>query len=149
MRTYTPKSSDNEAAWYIIDAEGVRLGTLATKVATLIRGKHKANYAPNVDLGDNVIIINAEKVDLSKDKESKKLWRHSGFPGGISSKTYQELLNDNPTRIVEHAVRGMLPKNSLSSEQIKHLKVFVGTDHPHAGQNPVEYKITQVSQFVK
>ncbi len=147
MRTYTPKPGEVQRDWYVVDATDVVLGRLASQVATLLRGKHKPTFAPHVDGGDFVIVINADKVALSGNKrETKMAYRHSGYPGGLRSVAYGELLEKNPERAVEKAVRGMLPKNSLASEQIKKLKVYRGAEHPHAAQQPKPFEITQVSQ---
>ena len=147
MRTYTPKPGDVERTWHIIDANDVVLGRLATHVATLLRGKHKATFAPHVDGGDFVIVINAEKIALTGNKRETKLaYRHSGYPGGLRATTYAELLEKHPERAIEKAVRGMLPKNSLARAQLSKLKVYVGSDHPHAAQQPKPFVITQVAQ---
>ena len=147
MRTYTPKPGDVERIWYVIDATDVVLGRLATHVATLLRGKHKATFAPHIDNGDFVIVINADKVALTGNKRETKLaYRHSGFPGGLSSVSYGELLAKRPERAVEKAVRGMLPKNSLSRAQLSKLKVYTGSEHPHSAQQPQPFAITQVAQ---
>ncbi|HEY5518280.1 MAG TPA: 50S ribosomal protein L13 [Cellulomonas sp.] len=147
MRTYTPKPGDVERTWHIIDANDVVLGRLATHVATLLRGKHKATFAPHVDGGDFVIVINAEKIALTGNKRETKLaYRHSGYPGGLRATTYAELLEKHPERAIEKAVRGMLPKSSLARAQLSKLKVYVGSDHPHAAQQPKPFVITQVAQ---
>ena len=147
MRTYTPKPGDVQRAWHVVDATDVVLGRLASQVATLLRGKHKPTFAPHVDGGDFVIVINADKVALSGNKrESKLAYRHSGYPGGLRSVAYGELLEKNPERAVEKAVRGMLPKTSLARQQIAKLKVYRGAEHPHAAQQPQPFEITQVSQ---
>lgn len=147
MRTYTPKPGDVERTWYVIDATDVVLGRLATHVATLLRGKHKATFAPHLDNGDFVIVINADKVALTGNKRENKLaYRHSGYPGGLSSVSYGELLAKRPERAVEKAVRGMLPKNSLSRTQLSKLKVYAGSEHPHSAQQPQPFAITQVAQ---
>ncbi len=147
MRTYTPKPGDVQRDWYVVDATDVVLGRLASQVATLLRGKHKPTFAPHVDGGDFVIVINADKVALSGNKrESKLAYRHSGYPGGLRSVAYGELLEKNPERAVEKAVRGMLPKNSLGRDQLGKLKVYRGAEHPHAAQQPKPFEITQVSQ---
>ena len=147
VRTYTPKPGDVERVWYVIDATDVVLGRLATHVATLLRGKHKATFAPHIDNGDFVIVINADKVALTGNKRETKLaYRHSGFPGGLSSVSYGELLAKRPERAVEKAVRGMLPKNSLSRAQLSKLKVYTGSEHPHSAQQPQPFAITQVAQ---
>ncbi len=137
MRTFHPKDADIEHAWHVIDAEGVVLGRLATEVAHLLRGKHKAIFAPNVDTGDHVVVINASKLDVSLRKSEGKLYyRHSGYPGGIKSENLGHLLERNPERVVRLAVRGMLPKNRLSRAQLKKLRVYGGPTHPHAAQQP-------------
>ncbi|NMM17834.1 MAG: 50S ribosomal protein L13 [Cellulomonas sp.] len=147
MRTYTPKPGDVERTWHIIDANDVVLGRLATHVATLLRGKHKATFAPHVDGGDFVIVINAEKIALTGNKrETKVAYRHSGYPGGLRATTYAELLEKHPERAIEKAVRGMLPKSSLARAQFSKLKVYVGSEHPHAAQQPKPFVITQVAQ---
>jgi large subunit ribosomal protein L13 len=147
VRTYSPKPGDIQRDWHVIDATDVVLGRLAVQTANLLRGKHKAMFAPHVVAGDFVIIINAEKVALSGTKKTTKLaYRHSGYPGGLSSETYVEMLEKHPTRAVEKAVRGMLPKNSLGRAQIKKLKVYSGPTHPHAAQQAKPFEIVQVSQ---
>ncbi|MCK0110995.1 50S ribosomal protein L13 [Ornithinimicrobium sp. F0845] len=147
MRTYTPKASEITRAWHVIDATDVVLGRLASQAAILLRGKHKATYAPHVDTGDFVIIINAEKVALTGSKlEQKKAYRHSGYPGGLRAVGYEQLLEQHPTRAVEKAIRGMIPKNSLGRQQLSKLKVYAGDTHPHAAQKPVPFEISQVAQ---
>ncbi|MBH0029298.1 50S ribosomal protein L13 [Pseudoalteromonas sp. SWN29] len=146
-RTYSPKPEDVKREWVIIDAADIVLGRLASHAAILLRGKHKATFAPHMDMGDFVIIINAEKVALTGSKlAQKKAYRHSGYPGGLTATTYSELLENHPTRAVEKAVRGMLPKNSLGRAQLSKLKVYAGTEHPHAAQQPTPYTLTQVAQ---
>ncbi|WP_372696976.1 50S ribosomal protein L13 [Arthrobacter sp. JSM 101049] len=147
MRTYTPKPGDVDRQWHVIDATDIVLGRLASQTATLLRGKHKATYAAHMDMGDFVVIINAEKVALTGAKlEKKRAYRHSGFPGGLKSVSYAELLEKNPVQAVEKAVRGMLPKNSLAAQQLSKLKVYRGAEHPHAAQQPKTFEITQVAQ---
>lgn len=147
MRTYTPKPGDVERTWYVIDATDVVLGRLATQVATLLRGKHKATFAPHVDGGDFVIVINAEKVALTGNKREQKLaYRHSGYPGGLRAVPYSKLLDTHPERAIEKAVRGMLPKTTLGRGQLSKLKVYAGAEHPHAAQKPQTFEITQVAQ---
>ncbi|MCM3697159.1 50S ribosomal protein L13 [Microbacterium oleivorans] len=146
-RTYTPKAGEITREWVVIDASDVVLGRLASHAATLLRGKHKPTFANHVDTGDFVIIINADKVALTGQKlEQKKAYRHSGYPGGLKSVTYSELLEKNPVRAVEKAVRGMLPKNSLGRQQLSKLKVYAGAEHPHAAQQPTTYTFDQVAQ---
>jgi large subunit ribosomal protein L13 len=147
VRTFTPKPGDIDRRWHVIDANDVVLGRLATQAAVLLRGKHKPTFAPHVDTGDFVIIINADKVALTGNKrEQKKAYRHSGYPGGLRSVTYTELLDKNPQRAVEKAIRGMLPKNSLGRQVLSKLKVYAGPEHPHAAQQPVPFEITQIAQ---
>ncbi|MFN8083623.1 MAG: 50S ribosomal protein L13 [Dermatophilaceae bacterium] len=147
MRTYTPKPGEVARTWHVIDATDVVLGRLASQTAVLLRGKHKPTFAPHVDTGDFVIIINADKVVLTgKKAEQKRAYRHSGFPGGLSSTTYTELLDKDPRKAVEKAVRGMLPKNSLARQQMSKLKVYAGSTHPHEAQKPVPFVISQVAQ---
>ena len=147
MKTYTPKASEITRAWHIIDATDVVLGRLASQTAILLRGKHKTIFAPHVDTGDHVIIINADKVALTGAKlEQKKAYRHSGYPGGLKAESYEQLLEKHPERAVERAVRGMLPKNSLGRQMLGKLKVYAGDTHPHAAQQPVPYEISQVAQ---
>ena len=141
-RTFTPKPADIQRDWVIIDATDVVLGRLASHAATLLRGKHKPTFAPHVDTGDFVIIINAEKVALTGSKNEKKMaYRHSGYPGGLRATSYTELLAKHPTRAVEKAIRGMLPKNSIGRQQLTKLKVYAGAEHPHAAQQPQPLEI--------
>ena len=150
MRTYSPKAGDVVRAWHVIDAQDVVLGRLATHAAVLLRGKHKATFAPHMDMGDFVIVINAEKVSLSGNKAlSKFAHQHSGFPGGLTSTVYGELLEKHPTRAVEKAIKGMLPKNRLGRDIAGKLKVYAGPEHPHAAQAPKPYTFEQVSQIIK
>ena len=147
MRTFTPKPGDIERRWHVIDASDVVLGRLATQSAVLLRGKHKPIFAPHVDTGDFVVIINAGKVALTGNKREQKLaYRHSGYPGGLRSVNYTELLDKNPQRAVEKAIRGMLPKNSLGRQMLSKLKVYAGPEHPHLAQKPVPFEIIQVAQ---
>ncbi|GEN80813.1 50S ribosomal protein L13 [Actinotalea fermentans] len=147
MRTYTPKAGDVEATWHVIDATDVVLGRLATQAAVLLRGKHKATFAPHVDSGDFVIVVNADKVALTGNKRTSKLaYRHSGYPGGLRATPIGELLAKRPERVIEQAVRGMLPKNTLGRAQLRKLKVYAGPEHPHAAQKPQPFEISQVAQ---
>jgi len=147
VRTYSPKPGDVNREWHVIDATDVVLGRLASQVAVLLRGKHKPIFAPHVDTGDFVIVINAEKISLTGQKLEQKMdYRHSGFPGGLRATNYVELLATNPRRAIEKAVKGMLPHNKLSDAQITKLKVYAGDVHPHAAQNPKPYEISQVAQ---
>ena len=146
-RTFSPKPADVQPNWLIIDANDVVLGRLASHAAALLRGKHKPTFAPHMDMGDFVIIINADKVALTGSKLAEKLYyRHSGYPGGLTATTYVEMLEKHPTRAVEKAIRGMLPKNSLGAAQLKKLKVYAGPEHPHAAQQPTPYTLGQVAQ---
>lgn len=137
MPTYSPKASEIERAWVVIDADGLVLGRLATEVARILRGKHKPTYAPHIDTGDHVIVINASKVVLTSGKaEKKKVFRHSGFPGGIKERTYADLLERQPAEAVRRTVRGMLPHTRLGRAQLSKLKVYADANHPHAAQQP-------------
>ena len=138
MRTYSPKASEINRAWHVIDAEGLVLGRMCTEAARILRGKHKPTYAPHLDSGDHVIIINAAKVVLTSDKAGKKeLFRHTGYPGGIKSETYSNLLARRPDEAVRNSIRGMLPHGPLGRQMITKLKVYAGAEHPHAAQSPV------------
>ncbi len=150
MRTYSPKDGDAVRNWHIIDAQDVVLGRLAVHAAVLLRGKHKATFVPHMDMGDFVIVINAEKIALSGQKIKQK-WahQHSGFPGGLTSTVYGDLMEKHPTRAVEKAIKGMLPKNRLGKVVGSKLKVYAGPEHPHAAQAPKPYVFEQVSQIVK
>lgn len=147
MRTYTPKPADIQRQWYVIDATDVVLGRLASHVASLLRGKHKPIYAPHMDTGDFVIVVNASKVALSGNKlEQKRAYRHSGYPGGLRSIAYKDLMAKRPERAVEKAIKGMLPKNSLGRQMFRKVKVYAGPDHPHQAQKPVPFEISQIEQ---
>ena len=138
MKTYSAKPLEVERKWYLIDAEGEILGRLATKIANILRGKNKPEYTPHVDTGDFVIVINAEKVVLTGKKETdKKYYHHTGFPGGLKSASVKEVREKAPERLIEHAVKGMLPHKTLGEEQFQKLKVYVGSEHPHAAQKPI------------
>ncbi len=142
MPTYTPKASEIQRDWFVVDAEDLVLGRMATEVARLLRGKHKPTYAPHLDTGDHVIIVNADKVVLTAGKaERKPVYRHSGYPGGLKTRTYADLLERQPAAAVRRTVRGMLPKNRLGRAQLAKLKVYAGPTHPHAAQNPQPYEI--------
>lgn len=147
MKTYSPKASEITRTWHIIDATDIVLGRLASQTAILLRGKHKPTYAPHMDGGDFVIIINAEKVALTGSKLANKMsYHHSGYPGGLRAMGYEEMLAKHPTRAVEKAIRGMVPKNSLGRQQLTKLKVYAGATHPHAAQQPAPFEISQVAQ---
>ena len=147
VRTFSPKDSDITRRWHVIDASDVVLGRLASHVAVLLRGKHKPIFAPHVDTGDFVIVVNASKVALSGSKlEQKHAYRHSGYPGGLRAVSYASLMAASPERAVEKAVKGMLPKNALGRKTLRKLKVYAGPDHPHQAQQPQPYEITQIEQ---
>jgi large subunit ribosomal protein L13 len=137
LRTYSPKPSEVQRAWHVVDAEGLVLGRLATEVARLLRGKHKPIYAPHLDTGDHVIVVNAAKVVMTAGKADAKLaYRHSGYPGALKSRSYAELLEKSPEEVVRRAVRGMLPKGTLGRKMLSKLKIYRGPEHPHAAQMP-------------
>ena len=137
MPTYTPKASEIERSWLVVDAEGLVLGRLATEVAARLRGKHKPTFAPHIDTGDHVIIVNADKVVLTSGKAERKLvHRHSGYPGGLKTRTYADLMADKPEEAVRRTIKGMLPKNRLGRSMLSKLKVYAGPNHPHAAQRP-------------
>jgi large subunit ribosomal protein L13 len=147
VRTYSPKPGDIERQWHVIDASDVVLGRLATHAATLLRGKHKPTFAPHVDTGDFVVVINAGKVALTGNKRQTKIaYRHSGYPGGLKQVRYADLLDNRPEKAIELAVKGMLPHNKLGRQLITKLKVYAGPEHPHAAQQPQAFQITQVAQ---
>jgi len=137
IKTYSPKPTEITHDWYIVDAEGKTLGRLATLVATYLLGKHKVRYSAHLDCGDNVVIINAEKIGVTGAKlEDKMYYRHSGYPGGIKETNLATLLERHPAMALEHAITGMLPKNRLLDDRLRRLKIYAGTEHPHAPQNP-------------
>lgn len=147
MPTYSPKASEITRRWYVVDAEGLVLGRLATEVARVLRGKHRPTFTPHLDTGDHVIIVNADKVVLTAGKaERKVVYRHSGFPGGLSEMTYADALARKPADAVRRTIRGMLPKTRLGRQQLSKLKVYAGDSHPHAAQQPVPFEISQVAQ---
>ena len=147
MRTYSPKPADVTREWHVIDATDVVLGRLAVQIATLLRGKHKPTFAPHVDGGDFVVVINASKISLSGKKRTDKLaYRHSGHPGGLTATPVGEILEKDPRKAVEKAVWGMLPKNRLSRQLLGKLKVYAGPEHPHVAQQPKPFEITQIAQ---
>jgi large subunit ribosomal protein L13 len=147
VSTYSPKPGDITHAWHVIDATDVVLGRLAAQAATLLRGKHKPMYAPHMDTGDFVVIVNAEKVAVTGNKRADKfVYRHSGYPGGLRQRSVGEMLEKQPDRLVEKAIKGMLPKNRLGRAMGKKLKVYAGPEHPHAAQKPTPYEIHQVAQ---
>jgi large subunit ribosomal protein L13 len=141
--TYQAKPSDRERNWVVIDAEGKTLGRLATQIADLLRGKRKPTYTPHVDVGDFVVVVNAEKIVVTGNKlEQKRYWRHSGYPGGIRSRTLAEQLERRPEEVIRKAVKGMLPRNRLARQQLRKLKVYAGPDHPHAAQKPEPLEVS-------
>jgi large subunit ribosomal protein L13 len=147
VRTYSPKPGDIHREWHVIDATDIVLGRLAVQTANLLRGKHKAIFAPNADTGDFVIIVNAEKVALSGSKKTTKMaYRHSGYPGGLSATPIGELLEKDARKAIENAVWGMLPKNKLGRQILKKLKVYSGPNHPHQAQQATPFEIVQISQ---
>jgi large subunit ribosomal protein L13 len=147
VRTYSPKPADIHRQWHVIDATDVVLGRLAVQTANLLRGKHKPIFAPHMDTGDFVIVVNAEKVALSGNKKTTKMaYRHSGYPGGLTATPIGEILEKDARKAIERAVWGMLPKNRLGRQIIKKLKVYSGPNHPHQAQLATPYEITQVSQ---
>jgi large subunit ribosomal protein L13 len=147
VRTYSPKPAEITRQWHVIDATDVVLGRLATQTAQLLRGKHKPIFAPHVDTGDFVIIVNAGKVALTGNKRASKVaYRHSGYPGGLKQVGYEELLAKRPDRAVELAVKGMLPHNRLGRAMLKKLKVYAGPEHPHAAQQPAPFELIQIAQ---
>ena len=142
MKTYTANSNDRDRRWYVVDAEGKTLGRLSTQIADLLRGKRKPTYTPHVDTGDFVIVVNAEKVSVSGNKRTEKLYhRHSGYPGGLRTRTFEEMIERKPEEVIRLAVKGMLPRNRLSRRQITKLKIYAGPDHPHAAQAPEKLEI--------
>jgi large subunit ribosomal protein L13 len=147
VRTYSPKAGEVNRAWHVIDAQDVVLGRLATQAATLLRGKHKPIYAPHVDTGDFVVIVNAEKVALTGNKrEQAFVYRHSGHPGGLRKRSFGEMLEKQPERLVEQAIKGMLPHTRLGRAMASKLKVYAGPAHPHAAQQPQPFEITKIAQ---
>ena len=147
MRTYTPKAGEVTHAWHLIDAEDVVLGRLATQVATLLRGKHKPTYAPHVDTGDFVVIVNAEKVALTGNKRDQAfVYRHSGFPGGLRKRSFGEMLDNQPERLLEKTIKGMLPHTRLGRAMASKLKVYAGPNHPHVAQQPQPFVLSDRSK---
>lgn len=141
-KTYSAKPGDVQRKWYVVDAEGLTLGRLATTVAATLRGKHKAMYTPHIDTGDYVIVVNASKVKVTGNKETQKFYyRHSDYPGGLKTTSLKDMRARHPERIIESAVRGMLPGSNLGRQQLKKLKVYAGSNHPHASQNPTPLEL--------
>jgi large subunit ribosomal protein L13 len=143
MKTYVATSTDRQRDWDVVDAEGQTLGRLATRIADTLRGKLKPEYTPHVDTGDFVVVVNAEKIRVTgKKMEQKRYWRHSGYPGGIKSRSLAEMLDRRPEEVIRKAVKGMLPRNRLARKQLTKLKVYAGPDHPHAAQKPQPMETT-------
>ncbi|HWC83912.1 MAG TPA: 50S ribosomal protein L13 [Pseudonocardiaceae bacterium] len=150
MPTYSPKPGEVTRAWHVIDAEDIVLGRLATQAATLLRGKHKPIYAPHVDTGDFVVVVNAEKVALTGHKRDQAFaYRHSGYPGGLRKRSFGELLDTRPEQLLEKTIKGMLPKNKLGRAMAKKLKVYAGPDHPHAAQRPQTFELDARSRTTR
>lgn len=144
MKTYSAKPGEIAREWYVVDAEGQTLGRLATQIADTLRGKRKPRYTPHVDTGDFVVVVNAEKITVTGNKlDQKRYYRHSGYPGGLRSRTLREQLERRPTEVIRIAVRGMLPKNRLARQQLTKLKVYAGPEHPHSAQNPKPLNLEQ------
>ena len=142
MSTYIPSGDEHNVTWKLIDADSKTLGRVASAAATLLQGKHKPAYTPFLNLGDHVVIVNAKQIRLTGNKETKKIYRHhSGYPGGLREDRALTVRKDRPTRIIEQAVKGMLPKNKLASSMYRKLKVYAGPEHPHAAQNPIKYEV--------
>lgn len=142
MKTYSANSNDRDRRWYVVDAEGKTLGRLSTQIADILRGKRKPTYTPHVDTGDFVVVINAEKVAVTGNKRTeKRYYRHSGYPGGLRSRTFEEMIERKPEDVIRLAVKGMLPRNRLARRQITKLKIYAGPDHPHAAQAPEKLEI--------
>jgi large subunit ribosomal protein L13 len=147
VRTYSPKAGEVTRAWHVIDAEDVVLGRLATQAATLLRGKHKPTYAPHVDTGDFVVIVNAEKVALTGNKRDQAfVYRHSGYPGGLRKRSFGEMLDKQPERLLEKTIKGMLPHNRLGRAMASKLKVYAGPEHPHEAQRPQPFPMADKSK---
>jgi large subunit ribosomal protein L13 len=145
MKTYSPRPKEIRRDWYVVDADGAVLGRLASEVAGILRGKHKPTYAPHLDTGDHVVVVNAAKIRLSGEKSGKKVYfRHSGYPGGIKEMPYDRLASRHPERVVEQAIRGMLPKTRLGRQMARKLSVYAGAEHPHEAQKPVALKLGEV-----
>jgi large subunit ribosomal protein L13 len=142
MRTYVAKPSDRERNWYVVDANGLTLGRLSTQIADTLRGKRKPAYTPHIDTGDFVVVVNAEKIAVTGNKRADKLYhRHSGYPGGLRTRTFQEMIDRRPEEIIRLAVKGMMPRNRLARKQLTKLKVYAGPEHPHVAQKPQPLEI--------
>ena len=142
MKTKSYKNTDLEKKWLLLDAKDETLGRLSSKIASILMGKNKAQYTPHNDLGDYVVVVNAEKIKVTGNKDiQKKYYKHTGYPGGLKSSTFSEIIEKNPENVILKAVKGMLPKNKLSNSMISKLKVYEGDNHPHAGQNPIKIEL--------
>ena len=142
MKSYMARPLEVERRWYVVDAEGQTLGRLATEIATILRGKNKPQYTPHVDVGDFVVVVNADKVVVTGRKAEQKVYRrHSGYPGGLKTTSYEQMMERQPTEILRKAVKGMMPKNRLARQQLRKLKIYAGPEHPHAAQNPQPYEV--------
>ena len=142
MKTKSYKNTDLDKKWLLLDARDKTLGRLSSKIASILMGKNKAQYTPHNDLGDYVVVVNAEKIRVTGNKDTqKKYYKHTGYPGGLKSSTFSEIIEKNPENVILKAVKGMLPKNKLSSSMISKLKVYEGDNHPHAGQNPIKIEL--------
>ena len=142
MKTYVATPADRERNWYVVDATGQTLGRLATQIADALRGKRKPTYTPHIDVGDFVIVVNAERIEVTGNKRAaKRYYRHSGYPGGLKSRTLQEMLDRRPEEVIRRAVKGMLPRNRLARQQLRKLKVYAGPEHPHQAQKPEQLEI--------
>ena len=142
MKSYMARPLEVERRWHVVDAEGQTLGRLATEIARILRGKNKPQYTPHVDTGDFVVVVNAERVVVTGRKAEQKVYRrHSGYPGGLKTTTYEQMLERRPTEILRRAVKGMMPKTRLARQQLRKLKIYAGPEHPHAAQNPQQYEV--------
>ena len=142
MKSYMARPLEVERKWYVVDAEGQTLGRLATEIARILRGKNKPQYTPHVDVGDFVVVVNADKVVVTGKKAEQKVYRrHSGYPGGLKETSYEQMMERRPTEILRRAVKGMMPKNRLARQQLRKLKIYAGPEHPHAAQNPQQYEV--------
>jgi large subunit ribosomal protein L13 len=136
-KTYSPQLADIERRWFVVDATGKRLGVLASRIAPVLEGKHKPAYASHIDVGDHVIVLNAARIEVSRDKQTSKVYsRHSGYPGGLRQETLGDLLARRPEEVIRRAVKGMLPRNRLGAQQLRKLKIYAGAEHPHEAQQP-------------
>jgi large subunit ribosomal protein L13 len=142
MKTFVAKPSDRQRDWYVVDAQGLTLGRLATQIADVLRGKRKPTYTPHIDTGDFVIVVNAEKIAVTGNKRADKLYhRHSGYPGGLRTRTFEQMITRRPEEVIRIAVKGMMPRNRLARKQLTKLKVYAGPQHPHIAQRPAELEL--------